>query len=86
MDYACATDGCQEHPFFSTAQSGLGFGDGTNNPRATIDLMDRQMNTDEGLAFNAFSRACPGVAAGEPFLVVPQLDPVGPPTDWVCGR
>lgn len=79
-------DGCQEYPFFSTAQSGPRAGDGTNDPYATIEVMRRDLNTAEGSAFGAMRNACPTVRSGEPFLVVPQILPGSEPTDWVCNR
>ena len=71
---------------------------GVSRPQLSLDSQCRNDTTlddgsgrrlrllGEGTAFGAFTTACSGVASGEPSLVVPQLNPVGPPTDWVCDR
>lgn len=79
-------DGCQEYPLFATAQAGPGPGEGAQDPYASIEVMRRDQNEDEGRAFGAMVNACPTVRSGEPFLVVPLIAPGSPPTDWVCSR
>jgi len=52
-------------------------------PRGSIRAIPTNQNMCDGVAYGSFTRTCPTVNASQPFIVAPDLVPIGP-TRYKC--
>ncbi|MEM7341917.1 MAG: vWA domain-containing protein [Actinomycetota bacterium] len=80
---------CDEYPYCASFQSGPGplppgeQAPSTASPRGSIRAIPANQNMCDGVAYGSFTRTCPTVRASQPFIVAPDLAPIGP-TRYKC--
>lgn len=80
---------CDEYPYCASFQSGPGplppgeQSPSNASPRGSIRAIPANQNMCDGVAYGSFTRTCPTVNASQPFIVAPDLVPIGP-TRYKC--